>query len=266
MHDRERAAFELARLDEPRCRPQPLHRSRPSRTRPASAALAGTPASQKIASARKADRRFEWPDSTAPVTPDNRRRPYRQRRTTGSRAYRLTAAGPLGKTAPDLNCFNDRCDMVVATAVLKDRRAECGELKVVEFLDGKTVMDWAAVSARVVMLTKSAVGPLPDFSPSRCTRPLLHGGGELDHSALLGHSPGAFAPLSVGHLSLDFSPCRGASGRSERAITVRERSVTVQDFRCRARPFSDRRGYAFQLGRRRPPSLDSGTASGSRRQ
>ena len=42
--------------------------------------------------------------------------------------------------------FNDRCDMVVATAVLGDDRPAAIEPSVIEFLNGSTVLRWAEVT------------------------------------------------------------------------------------------------------------------------
>src|SRR5258708_26986296 len=111
---------------------------------------------------------------------------------------------------------------------------------------------------------RSRINSLPDLSPSRCTRPLLHGGGELDHSALLGHSPGAFAPLSVGHLH-PIKPLPWSSDDG-RAIAV-EKGRDGSDFRAGREP--DRNDV--QLGRRRrkpnvtpyiPPSEQNGEDAG----
>jgi hypothetical protein len=62
-----------------------------------------------------------------------------------SRAYTLLARKPPGKTALSV-AFNDRCDMVVATAVLANDRPEAIEPGVIEFLNGKTVLGWAEVT------------------------------------------------------------------------------------------------------------------------
>jgi hypothetical protein len=59
-----------------------------------------------------------------------------------SRAYTLTARNPPGRTALSV-AFNDRCDMVVATAVLPHDRPATIEPRVIEFLNGSTVMRWA---------------------------------------------------------------------------------------------------------------------------
>ena len=62
-----------------------------------------------------------------------------------SRAYTLTARNPPGKTAMSV-VFNDRCDMVVATAVLPHDRPAIIEPGVIDFLNGSTVLRWAEVT------------------------------------------------------------------------------------------------------------------------
>jgi hypothetical protein len=62
-----------------------------------------------------------------------------------SRAYALSGHNPLGKTTISV-AFNDRCDMVVATAVLSSDRPAAIEPGVIEFLNGNTVMRWAEVT------------------------------------------------------------------------------------------------------------------------
>ncbi len=62
-----------------------------------------------------------------------------------SRSYGLRAKNRPGKTALSI-AFNDRCDAVVATAVLGHDRAEAIEPGIMEFLNGKTVMRWAEVT------------------------------------------------------------------------------------------------------------------------
>ena len=61
------------------------------------------------------------------------------------RVYALTASMPPGKTAISV-VFNDRCDMVVATAVLAHGRPRTFEPAVIEFLNSATVLHWAEVS------------------------------------------------------------------------------------------------------------------------
>lgn len=62
-----------------------------------------------------------------------------------SRAYALNAGNPLGKTTISV-AFNDRCDMVVATAVLGSTGPMAIEPAVIEFLNTKTVLGWAEVT------------------------------------------------------------------------------------------------------------------------
>jgi hypothetical protein len=62
-----------------------------------------------------------------------------------SRAYALTARNRPGRSAISI-VFNDRCDMIVATAVLAhDRPAEI-EPGVMEFLNSKSVLHWAEIA------------------------------------------------------------------------------------------------------------------------
>ena len=53
-----------------------------------------------------------------------------------SRAYTLNARNTLGKAVISV-AFNDRCDMVVATAVLGDDRPAAIEPRVIEFSTGR---------------------------------------------------------------------------------------------------------------------------------
>ena len=62
-----------------------------------------------------------------------------------SRAYALRARNPPGKTAISV-VFNERCDMIVATAVLGHDRPAATEPSVIEFLNGNTAMRWAEVA------------------------------------------------------------------------------------------------------------------------
>lgn len=59
-----------------------------------------------------------------------------------SRAYTLNARNPPGKTVISV-VFNERCDMIAATAVLGHTRPATIEPTVIEFLNGNTVMRWA---------------------------------------------------------------------------------------------------------------------------
>jgi hypothetical protein len=60
-----------------------------------------------------------------------------------SRVYAL--GKPAGKTAISV-AFNDRCDMVVATAVVSRDRPEFIEPGVLSFLNSETVLRWAEVT------------------------------------------------------------------------------------------------------------------------
>ena len=62
-----------------------------------------------------------------------------------SRAYALKARNAAGRTIISV-AFNDRCDMVVATAVLGNDRPAAIEPGVIEFLNGSTAMRWAEVT------------------------------------------------------------------------------------------------------------------------
>ena len=62
-----------------------------------------------------------------------------------SRAYMLAARNAPGKVALSV-AFNDRCDMVVATAVLPYDRPTMVEAAVMTFLNSRTVLGWAEVS------------------------------------------------------------------------------------------------------------------------
>lgn len=62
-----------------------------------------------------------------------------------SRAYALTIANPFGKTVISV-AFTERCDMIVATAVLGQDRVAAVEQGVLEFLNGNTVMRWAEIT------------------------------------------------------------------------------------------------------------------------
>jgi hypothetical protein len=59
-----------------------------------------------------------------------------------SRAYAFNTRNPLGKTVISV-VFNDRCDMIAATAVLGHARPAESEPDVIAFLNGGTVMRWA---------------------------------------------------------------------------------------------------------------------------
>lgn len=62
-----------------------------------------------------------------------------------SRSYTLAAGNPQGRTALSV-VFNDRCDMVVATAILSHDQPALIEPGVIEFLNGSTVLRWTEVA------------------------------------------------------------------------------------------------------------------------
>jgi hypothetical protein len=62
-----------------------------------------------------------------------------------SRAYMLDARNPLGKTVISI-VYNERCDMIAATAVIGHDRPEITEPSVMEFLNSSTMMRWAEVT------------------------------------------------------------------------------------------------------------------------
>jgi hypothetical protein len=62
-----------------------------------------------------------------------------------SRAYALTAPNRPGRSAISV-VFNDRCDMVVATAVLPHDQPATVEPRIIEFLNSGTVLRWVEVS------------------------------------------------------------------------------------------------------------------------
>ena len=59
-----------------------------------------------------------------------------------SRAYTLSARNPSGKSAISV-AFSDRCDMIVATAVLRHDRPATIDPGVMEFLNSRAVLQWA---------------------------------------------------------------------------------------------------------------------------
>ena len=62
-----------------------------------------------------------------------------------SRTYALTAPNRPDRTAISV-VFNDRCDMIVATVVMLRDRPLTNERDVLEFLNSRTVLQWAEVS------------------------------------------------------------------------------------------------------------------------
>jgi hypothetical protein len=61
------------------------------------------------------------------------------------RGYAFASANKLGKTALSV-VFNDRCDMVVATAMLMHDQPATIEPAVISFLNSPTILRWAEVS------------------------------------------------------------------------------------------------------------------------
>jgi hypothetical protein len=62
-----------------------------------------------------------------------------------SRAYKPNAGSPGAKTIISI-VYNERCDMIAATAVLGHDRPETTEPSVIEFLNSSRVMRWAEVT------------------------------------------------------------------------------------------------------------------------
>jgi hypothetical protein len=62
-----------------------------------------------------------------------------------SRAYQIDTRNALGKTAISV-VFNERCDMIAATAVLGHGRPAAIEPSVIEFLNSSTVVHWAEIT------------------------------------------------------------------------------------------------------------------------
>ena len=62
-----------------------------------------------------------------------------------SRSYALTNGNQPGKSALSIG-YNDRCDAIVATAVVQHDRPGDVEAAVIQFLNGPTVMRWAEVT------------------------------------------------------------------------------------------------------------------------
>jgi hypothetical protein len=62
-----------------------------------------------------------------------------------SRAFTVGGDQPLGKSALSVG-FNDRCDAVVATAVLGHEQPAAIEPAVLEFLNSRTVLHWVEVT------------------------------------------------------------------------------------------------------------------------
>jgi hypothetical protein len=62
-----------------------------------------------------------------------------------SRSYALAADNRRGRSALSIG-YNDRCDAIVATALVEHDRPGDIEAGVIEFLNGPTVMRWAEVT------------------------------------------------------------------------------------------------------------------------
>jgi hypothetical protein len=62
-----------------------------------------------------------------------------------SRSYSVTGAWPDGKSALTI-AFNDRCDAIVATAIVSHDRPAAAEQAVLDFLNGDVVLKWAQVT------------------------------------------------------------------------------------------------------------------------
>src|ERR1700745_3993124 len=62
-----------------------------------------------------------------------------------SRAYALAARNSAGKSAISV-VFNDRCDMIVATAVLPHDRPATIEPAVISFLNSPTILRWTVMT------------------------------------------------------------------------------------------------------------------------
>ncbi len=85
-------------------------------------------------------------DLVGEVSPLGTGRPIRIAWMRGrSRAYTLKTYNPPGKTVISV-VFNERCDMIAATAVLGHDRPAAAEPRVIEFLNGNTVMRWAEIT------------------------------------------------------------------------------------------------------------------------
>jgi hypothetical protein len=61
------------------------------------------------------------------------------------RGYALTSANPAGRSALSV-VFNDRCDMVVATAVLPHDRPATVEPAVIAFLNSPAILRWTEIT------------------------------------------------------------------------------------------------------------------------
>jgi hypothetical protein len=62
-----------------------------------------------------------------------------------SRSYSIAGTSPDGKSALAI-AFNDRCDAIVATAVVAHDRPAAAEQAVLDFLNGDTILNWTQVT------------------------------------------------------------------------------------------------------------------------
>jgi len=62
-----------------------------------------------------------------------------------SRPYSIAGAQPAGHSALSIG-FNDRCDAIVATAVVGHDRPTAVEPAVIEFLNSRTIIRWAEIA------------------------------------------------------------------------------------------------------------------------
>jgi hypothetical protein len=62
-----------------------------------------------------------------------------------SRPYSIAGAQPGGRSALSIG-FNDRCDAIVATAVVGHDRPTAVEPAVIEFLNSRTIIRWAEIA------------------------------------------------------------------------------------------------------------------------
>jgi hypothetical protein len=62
-----------------------------------------------------------------------------------SRPYSIAGTSPDGKSALAI-AFNDRCDAIVATAIVSHDRPAATEQAVLDFLNGDIVLKWAQIT------------------------------------------------------------------------------------------------------------------------
>ena len=62
-----------------------------------------------------------------------------------SRSYSIANASPAGKSALSI-AFNDRCDAIVATAIVGHDRPAAAEPAILGFLNGDVIQKWAQVT------------------------------------------------------------------------------------------------------------------------